>query len=113
MDIQTPQDTDKIRALNDNFRRTFIGGVVVTTSAIAALSDNVKAEVLLAVKTFNRFTEDNNPHGENDMAFFDVEGLHCFFKLDYFDRSMEMGSPNPADPSVTKRCLTIGLASDY
>jgi Protein of unknown function (DUF3768) len=36
-----------------------------------------------------------------------------FFKVEYFDLIRGMHSPDPADPSVTERVMTIMLASEY
>jgi hypothetical protein len=103
----------QIRRLNDAFRQTFIGGRVVMTDGINALPDATKAQVLSAVRQFSDFNPDNDPHGEHDCALFDVEGERCMFKIDYYDKALEYGSEDPADPNATTRVLTIMLASEY
>src|SRR5262245_46759257 len=103
---------DKIRALNDCLRARFTGGRVMMTAAVAAMSAEDQARLLQAVRTFNRFNSDNDPHGEHDMAFIDLVE-RFFFKIDYYDREMEHGSEDPSDPEQTCRVMTIGRASDY
>lgn len=113
MDILTPDVIKRIRDLNDNFRRTFNGGVVVLTRGITNLADTVQARLLHKVKTYNAFDEDNDPHAEHDFGYVDLDGMRFYFKLDYYDRSMEMGSPDPSDPTVTKRVLTLMRSDEY
>jgi hypothetical protein len=36
-----------------------------------------------------------------------------FFKIDYYDRTLTAHSPDPADPAVTRRVITVMLASEY
>ena len=43
----------------------------------------------------------------------EAAGERVFFKIDYFDRTLAMASPNPADLSVTSRVLTVMLACEY
>ena len=62
---------------------------------------------------FDAFTEDNDPHGEHDFGAFDHAGHRIFWKIDYYDQSLEFGSENPADPAKTTRVLTIMLADEY
>jgi len=102
-----------IARLNDAFRTTLIGGKVMLTAGIAELPERTRANILTAVRTFADFSEDNDPHGEHDFGAFEADGHKCFWKIDYYDKSMESGSKEPANPDVTTRVLTIMLASEY
>lgn len=102
-----------IRILNDNFRSTFVGGQVVMTQGVDALSIDTKARVLLAVQSFSNFTKDNDPHGEHDFGSIEIDGETYFFKIDYYDLAMQFGSENPSDPEQTTRVLTIMRADEY
>jgi hypothetical protein len=61
-----------IALLNDALRRTFAGGKVVMTSGVAALAEGELAQVLERVRTFDEFTNDNDPRGEHDFGNFQV-----------------------------------------
>ncbi len=103
----------RIRQLNDQLRTTFVGGVIVCTDGIQNLEDQQVAAILTAVREFNAFSEYNDPHGEHDVGIFEAAGQRVVFKIDYFDRSIRIHSPDPADPRVTTRVLTIMLADEY
>ena len=105
--------TERIRELNDAFRRTFAGGKVVMTASVASLPEMVRANALIEVSRFDNFTPDNDPHGEHDFGSFDLCGRKFFFKVDYYDPNMEFGSEDPSDPDRTTRVLTLMLAEDY
>jgi hypothetical protein len=113
MTSTTMSKTDAIRDLNDAFRRTFIGGAVVITSGVEAMPTDQRRSLLQKVRAFDAFTGDNDPHGEHDFGAIEESGVRCFWKIDYYDRKTEMGSPDPADPSVTTRVLTVMLAEEY
>ena len=102
-----------IRGLNDAFRQTFVGGRVMMTDGINALPAAVKANIFSSVRQFADFTHESDPHGEHDFGSFEVSGEKCFWKIDYYDKSLEGGSESPADPAITTRVLTIMLASEY
>lgn len=113
MDLETPDRLARIRELNDSFRRTFVGGAIMLTAGVAELCEEVRAEVMNRVRMFNRFTDENNPHGENDFGSFEIGKSKLYFKIDYFDRAVQYGSPDPADPSKTTRIMTIGFLHEY
>ena len=106
-------NSKRIAELNDALRRTFAGGQVVMTAAVAALSDDVRAQVLAKVRSFDKFDAENDPYGEHDFGNFEINGEKFFFKIDYYSPDMEGGSEDPSDPQKTARVLTIMFASDY
>ena len=113
MPVTTLTKTDTIRDLNDAFRRTFIGGAVMITVGVEAMTDDERSSLLKKIRAFEAFGEDNDPHGEHDFGAVDQGGVRCFWKVVYYDRAMNGGSPDAADPAVTTRVLTIMLAEEY
>ena len=102
---------DKIRALNDKFRTQLRGGRLVMTRGIAGRPD--ARQILARVVYFRDFSPDNDPHGEHDFGAFDQAGDKIFWKIDYYDRNLQSGSPDHTDPEATTRVLTIMLAAEY
>ena len=112
----TPENAlarDRIRALNDAFRRSFVGGTVVVTAGLKSLSADQRRLILARIRAFDNFNEDNDPHGEHDFGLIDDSDVRCFWKIDYYDTDIELMSPDPADASVTTRVLTVMLAEEY
>ncbi len=110
---ETDNNSARIAELNDLFRQTFIGGRVMLTDGIAALSDDDREAIITKVRSFSDFTEDNDPWAEHDFAAFTCNGHRINWKIDCYDKAMNFGSEDPSDPSVTTRVLTILLASEY
>lgn len=104
---------NKIALLNDEFRNTFQGGKVMMTAGVAELPDIVIAAALCAVASFDRFTAENDPHGEHDFGSFELVNRMFFWKIDYYDLQCEFGSEDPGNPEKTTRVLTIMLAGEY
>jgi hypothetical protein len=105
--------TQKIRELNDDFRRTLIGGRVVITSGVNDLDVAAKTRLLAEVRNFSRFDKNNDPLGEHDFGSIDHDGAKFFWKIDYYDLAMHQGSVDPADAEATMRVLTIMHANEY
>jgi Protein of unknown function (DUF3768) len=113
MSNENPNSANRIRELNDAFRRSFVGGAVVVTAGVDALPAARRKLMLAKIRAFDQFDEDNDPHGEHDFGVIEEGQVRCFWKIDYYDRDMELMSPDPADPSVTTRVLTVMLADEY
>jgi hypothetical protein len=116
-----------IARLNDLARRAMgIASVLVATEGIRSLPEADQSRLRELVETFDAFTPDNDPCGERDFGAiyqgldgvwstsrpFDV-AVTVFWKIDAYDRELRFGSEDPADPAVTRRVLTIMLASEY
>lgn len=111
-------DIARICALNDLFRRAACGpmlvnGELVATRGVLNRGEDFLARSILAVRSHSDFTEDNDPYGEHDFGAFVLDHEKLFWKIDYYDTDLAYGSPDPSDPEITRRVLTIMLASEY
>lgn len=102
-----------IAKLNNDFRKSFIGGEVLLSAGIAAMSSEDKANIISMVQNFNDFTHSNDVYGEHDFLSIDYKGNKIFAKIDYYDLNYEFMSENPANPDITNRVLTILLSCEY
>ena len=99
--------------LNDALRCRGEGGRVVVSAGVAALSRRSRTAVLQAVADFAAFDAGNDPYGEHDFGAVTVGGTVYFWKIDAYDLDLIGHSPDPADPAVTARVLTVMLAEEY
>ncbi len=119
---------ERIARLNDLARKVMgVACTVFVTPGFLALEAADQSRVREMVETFDTFTKDNDPYGERDFGavYQCADGLwtterpasgereRVFWKLDCYDRDLKYGSDDPADPSITRRVLTIMLAEEY
>ncbi len=102
-----------IRTLNDQLRCEGKGGQLFITRGICDLKAGIAPLILRAVAEFDDFTQGNDPYREHDFGSLTFDGHKVFWKIDYYDKLMQFGSPDPSDPDVTSRVLTVFLASEY
>lgn len=107
------EKTARIRELNDDLRKYMIGGSAVMTPGIAALGADAVERIVKTIAIFDDFSNANDPHEEHDFGSVELEGQMIFFKIDYFDKSLTNHSPDPSDPAVTERIITLMLAEEY
>jgi hypothetical protein len=105
--------TKAIRALNDELRQNFATGTALMTAGVAALGAETVARIVKTIGVYDDFWHANDPYEEHDFGSFEVDGYTIFFKIDYFDSTLTVHSPDPSDPAVTKRVITIMLAEEY
>ena len=103
----------RIRELNDRLRTNMEGGRWVITGGISGLDRKTLGQVLEKIRSFQDFTRGSDPHDEHDFGAIDQGEHRIFWKIDYYDKQLEYGSPDPADPELTARVITIMLAGEY
>jgi hypothetical protein len=114
MSLENIDRTARIAELaiaNDLFRITLSSprGRVIMTQGVAR-SNNCE-KILKSVQNFRQFSPDDNPFGERDFGAFELDGVQYFWKIDYYDETLQFGvDPYEADPF---RVLTIMRADEY
>jgi len=98
---------DEIRSLNDQLRRSQVGGKVMLSAGLVALFEKDLAAVVELVRAFDDFSEDNDPYGEHDFGAFEYQGQTINWKIDYHALDIQHGSENPANAAITKRVFSI------
>ena len=113
-------DNSAIREQNDLFRTNQPAaeqdgnlGRILTRPGVQDLPGTLQAQLLQQLRQFDDFNEDNDPHGEHDFGAINLDGKQFFWKIDYYDHRYQYGSPDPADRMLTRRVLTLMLASEY
>lgn len=123
----TGSRSERIARLNDRARQAMgLACVAVATEGFRALGEADQSRVRELVETFDAFTPDNDPYGERDFGavYQDCGGRWTtarpaspaqtvFWKIDAYDRNLRFGSEDAANPAITRRVLTIMLASEY
>ena len=104
---------ERIRILNDTLRQSVSGGRIMITAGVRDRGPAFVLRAMVAIARFDAFDADNDPYHEHDFGALTVDGERLFFKIDYFDQTMTMGSSDPADPAVICRVMTVMLASEY
>jgi Protein of unknown function (DUF3768) len=113
MNTTIASKAELIRTINDRCRTHFLGCQVLITPTVQELPDEERTQLLHAVRTFDTFDADNDPHHEHDFGAIDLHGQKWFWKFDYYAPDMRMGSDDPSDANNTRRVLTIMHASEY
>jgi len=100
------QRGDEIAVRNDALRSRIPlilpPDLLVVTRGVAALGPEAVSDILEEVKTFNDFTEDNDPYGAHDFGAIEHGGRKLFWKIDDY-----------AGQEGYRLVLTVMLAGEY
>ena len=124
------EQTARIARLNDLARKAMgVACTAVATVGFRSLPEADQLQVRELIEIYDAFDEDTDPHGERDFGtvyqlgdgswtterprLSDDERERVFWKFDYYDRDLQFGSEDAANPAVTRRVLTIMLADEY
>jgi len=97
-----------IAKINDRFR-----GMCLNVFYTSGIRDGIMDLIELSrkIESFNKFTEDNDPHGEHDFGSLSFEGKKVFWKIDYYDKQLQYWC-DPLSPDCN-RVLTVMLSEEY
>jgi len=92
---------------NDIARQLSLG--VTVTNRAAKLPD--LEGLLRSVRTYNDFTEKNDPYQAHDMGFLEWRGERVVWKIDYYNEMLTCFEDPISD--TCKRIITVMLAKEY
>ena len=94
--------------LNDQLRTTFKGGRVQMTPAVYELGAELRGRALYVMSRYNKFEQDS----EHDCGVFIFAGYSFEWWIEYRGKDGAGISPDPANPEITFRVLTLYAAGD-
>lgn len=97
-----------IIALNDQLRTTFQVGRVQMTPSVYELDDRLRGRALAVLGGYNTFDADS----EHDWGTFIFAGFSFEWRIEYRATDGSGVSPDPANPQVTLRVLTLYTMND-
>lgn len=98
----------KIVELNDQLRTTFKGGRVQMTPGVYELDARLRGRAMYVLSRYRNFDNDS----EHDGGMFIFAGYAFEWHIEYRARNGTGISPDPADPQMTSRVLTLYAIND-
>jgi hypothetical protein len=94
--------------LNDQLRVTFKGGRVQMTRGVYDLDAQLRGRALYVMSRYDKFDDGS----EHDWGVFIFAGYSFEWRIEYRGKDGTGVSPDPADPGMTFRILTLYVAED-
>jgi len=112
--VNTPNSSSlqKIRALNDQFRKTGQGGIVTISMGLHQLG-RPEVDAIMKHLAGEKGDKSVEPNSEHDMGEFDVGSRTISWEINYYNNDLDDESEDPANPDETKRFMTLLLSTEY
>jgi hypothetical protein len=117
-DIERTRETARLNDLARTAPKT-VNASWLATGGVAALIAEAAAgydrgvELAVALAGFCDFNEDGDPYGERDFGALELWGERLFWKIDYHHPERDEHAPVKWSMELTRRVVTIMLASEY
>jgi Protein of unknown function (DUF3768) len=98
----------KIIELNDQLRTTFKGGRVQMTPGVYDLDAQLHGRAVYVMSKYSKFDDSS----EHDWGVFIFAGYSFEWRIEYRGKDGTGVSPDPADPEMTFRVLTLYVLQD-
>ena len=98
----------KIIELNDQLRTSFKGGRVQMTRGVYDLDQQLRGRALSVMARYDTFDRDS----EHDHGVFIFAGYAFEWRIEYRATNGEGISPDPSDPELTFRVITLYVFDD-
>ena len=97
-----------IARLNDRLRSTGEDGWTYMSRGVSKLPIAIQEDVIRAIRLFDDFTPENDPHGEHDGATLTIGEFRICWKINYYTPGRrENDKIDPADSAATLRIMTV------
>lgn len=106
--LSAMRNRSKIVELNDQLRSTFTGGRVQMTPSVHELDARLRGRALYVMSKYKKFDEDS----EHDCGVFIFAGFSFEWRIEYRAKEGTGRSPDPSDPELTLRVLTLYVVGD-
>ena len=103
-----------IAELNDRFRKGDMSlGQYRLTLGVQELEPEKRQQLIQLVRDFDSFNPDNDPVGERDFGKVALDDENYFFKIDYYDPTLNHHSQDPTSIYATRRVMTLMCSDEY
>ena len=113
---QNPSKTtrqSKIRKLNNEFRRSGLNGLTISSRGVRALDKEMRDSIINTIRGIDELPPSNDPDNTDSLGSILVGEHLVFWTIEAFDLDLICSSRDPSDPNVTRRVMTIMLAEEY